>query len=119
MPARVRVQRSKLLPKPSIVQTLDATVSYLVAIGWMYVVSMMSVAEALAPNGSVLGALITFVFYGLLPLSILLYILGTPSRRRALRAREAAQAAQPASALEPDGSRHAAGDAVAAKREEA
>ena len=85
---------------------------YLVAIGWMYVVLMMSVAEALAPNGSLLGAFITFVFYGVLPLALVLYLLGTPARRRALRAAEK-------SATQPDGSGHAASDAVAPKREEA
>jgi hypothetical protein len=90
-------------------------VLYLVAIGWMYVVLMMTVAEALAPNGGLLGALITFVFYGVLPLALVLYILGTPARRKALRAREALAG----SAAQPDGSRHPPGDAVAAKREEA
>ena len=55
---------------------------YLVAIGWMYVVLMMSMAEALAPNGSLLGALITFLFYGALPLALVLYLLGTPARRQ-------------------------------------
>jgi hypothetical protein len=59
---------------------------YLVAIAWMYVVLMMSLAEALSSQGTVLGAFITLVLYGLLPLSILLYIMGTPlRRRRALR----------------------------------
>jgi hypothetical protein len=89
----------------------DVIVLYLVAIAWMYVVLMMSAAEALAPNGSLLGAVITFVLYGVLPLALVLYLLGTPARRRALRAAEA-------SAAQPDGSRHAAGDAVAPKREE-
>ena len=84
---------------------------YLVAIAWMYVVLMMAVAEALAPTGSLLGALITFVFYGVLPLSLVLYLLATPTRRKALRAREA-------SAAQPDGSGHAASEAVAPKREE-
>ena len=86
---------------------------YLVAIGWMYVVLLMTVAEALSPNGGVLGATLTFVFYGALPLSIMLYILGTPARRRALRAREAAAA----SATQPDGSGHAASDTLAPVRE--
>ena len=54
---------------------------YLVAIAWGYVVLMMAVAEATAPNGTVLGAVFTFLLYGVLPLSIVLYILGTPSRR--------------------------------------
>lgn len=86
---------------------------YLVAIGWMYVVLLMAIVEALSPNGGVLGAILTFVFYGVLPLSILLYILGTPARRRALRAREVAAASAP----QPDGSGHAAGDTIAPVRE--
>jgi hypothetical protein len=86
-------------------------VLYLVAIAWMYVVLMMTVAEAMEPNGSLLGALITFVFYGALPLALVLYLLGTPARRRARRAREG-------SAAQPDRSGHAAGDAVTPVREE-
>ena len=65
---------------------------YLVAIGWMYVVLMMTVAEALSPQGTALGALFTFVLYGCLPLAVVLYLLGTPARRRARRAAEQAQA---------------------------
>jgi len=87
-------------------------VPYLVAIGWMYVVLMMTVAEALAPNGSLLGALITFVLYGVLPLALVLYLIGTPARRRALRAKESSSATQ------PDGGGHAASDAVAPERKE-
>lgn len=100
----------------------------IVAVAWMYVVLMMALAEAMSPQGSVLGAVITFVLYGVLPLSIVLYIMGTPGRRRAMRAQEQKQAAcAPAqapgsaspSAANPDRGGHAAGDAVAAKREEA
>jgi len=92
--------------------TRDALiVLYLVAIGWMFVVLLMCAAEAMAPNSSLLGALITLLFYGVLPLALLLYLLGTPARRRALRAAEAS--------TKPDGGGHAAGDAVAPKREEA
>jgi len=89
----------------------DVIVLYVVAIGWMYVVLMMSVAEALSPSGSLLGAVITFFFYGVLPLALVLYILGTPARRRALRAREP-------SGSQPDSGGHAAGDAITAEREE-
>lgn len=98
---------------------------YLVAIAWIYVVLMMAVAEALSSQGSIIGAVITFVLYGVLPLSIVLYIMGTPGRRRLRKAQEqAAEAsggtATPASAgLAPDGSHQPAGAAVAAKREEA
>lgn len=87
---------------------------YLVAIGWMFVVLCMSAAEAMSPVGSVLGALVTLLLYGLLPLSIVLYVMGAPARRRARRAAEAAALASAA----PDDGGHAAGDAVAPKREE-
>ncbi|AVS85262.1 hypothetical protein [Paracidovorax avenae] len=61
---------------------------YLVIIGWLYVTVMMAAAEAASPQGSLLGAAVTFVLYGLVPISIVAYILGTPARRRALRERE-------------------------------
>lgn len=93
---------------------------YLVAIAWMYVVVMMSIAEATSSQGTVLGAVFTFLLYGVLPLSIVLYLLGTPSRRRAQRAAAAAEmaAATAATSAQPDGSSHAAGDAVAPERKE-
>lgn len=62
---------------------------YLVAIAWMYVVLMMALVEAFSSQGSVLGALITFVFYGVVPLSIVMYLMGTPGRRAARRRAEA------------------------------
>jgi hypothetical protein len=95
---------------------------YLIAIAWIYVVTMMTVAEAQSAQGSVLGAVITFVFYGVLPLTLLMYILGTPGRKRLRRAAEAAAQAQalaqspadPAAAsVAPDGGGHPAGSAVA------
>jgi hypothetical protein len=98
---------------------------YLVAIGWIYVVGMVAIAEALSSQGTVLGAVITFVAWGVLPLAIVLYILGTPARKAALRASEqqagaaaASPEASPRASLEPDRGGHAAGDAVAPKREE-
>ena len=66
---------------------------YLVLIAWLYVVLMMAVAEATSPMGTLLGAIMTFVLYGLLPMSIVGYILGTPSRKRAIKAREMAEQA--------------------------
>ena len=99
---------------------------YLVAIAWMYVVLMMAVAEATSTQGTVLGALITFGLYGLLPLSIVMYLLGTPMRRKARLAREAqadaaarAEAAEEAApSAQPDGRGEAARDAVPAVRKE-
>jgi hypothetical protein len=88
---------------------------YIVAIGWVYVVLMMAVAEATSSQGTVLGAVFTFLLYGVLPLSIVLYLMGTPGRRKARKAAEAAQAT--AASADPDGSGHAAGDAVTPERE--
>ncbi len=78
---------------------------YLVVIAWVYVVLLMSLAEAFSSQGSVLGAIVTFLLYGVLPLSIVVYILGTPARKRALK--QAASAA-------PDAGGHAPGAAEAA-----
>ena len=85
---------------------------HLVAIAWIYVVLMMAVAEALSSQGTVLGAVITFVLYGVLPLSVVLYIMATPARRQARRAADAAASGA------PDGGGAAAGDAVAPERKE-
>lgn len=84
---------------------------WIVALAWSYVVVMMAVAEALAPNGTVLGAVFTLLFYGVLPLGIVLYVMGAPARRAARR--------RAAASAQPDGGDHPAGDAVATKREEA
>jgi mannose/fructose/N-acetylgalactosamine-specific phosphotransferase system component IID len=95
---------------------------YLIAIAWMYVVVMMSVAEATAPNGTVLGALVTFVLYGVLPCVILMYLMGTPMRRRAIRAKEQAELAQLrtqiAASGEPNAGSEAPADAIPAVRKE-
>ena len=72
---------------------------YIVPIAWLYVALMMSLAEANNTTGTVLGAVITFVFYGLLPVGLILYFMGSPGRRRAIKAREAA--AQAAAAQTP------------------
>ncbi|MEX8192381.1 hypothetical protein [Comamonas guangdongensis] len=61
---------------------------YLVAIAWAYVTVMMAIAEAASPGGTLLGAFFTLLLYGVLPLSIVLYILGTPARKRRIKARQ-------------------------------
>jgi hypothetical protein len=86
---------------------------YLVVIGWMYVVLMVAVVEALSSNGTVVGAVFTFLLWGVLPLAIVLYLLRTPARRRERRA----QAAAGSGPREPDDGGHPAGDAVAPERE--
>jgi len=82
---------------------------YLIAIAWMYVVLMMAVAEATNTTGSLLGATITFVLYGLLPISLVVYLMGSPLRSRQRKAQEAAAAAayqadQRAQVEQPNGS---------------
>jgi len=62
---------------------------YIVAIGWMFVVVLMSVVEATAPNGTVLGAFFTFLLYGVVPLGLVLYLLGTPLRAKQRQAQQA------------------------------
>lgn len=94
---------------------------YLVVIAWLYVALMMAVAEATSTQGTALGAIVTFVLYGALPLALVLYLMTAPARRRVRRAREAADgqmapAAQPSDA--PDAGGHAAADAVAPVRKE-
>ena len=86
-----------------------------IAIGWGYVVLMMVLAEALGPSGSVLGALVTLLLYGVLPMGIVLYIGGTRARARARRAREVAGLGD----VDPGSRGQPAGDAVAPVREEA
>ena len=93
---------------------------YIIPLAWLYVVLMMSAAEALSPQGSVLGALITFVFYGALPIVLMVYFMRAPSRRRALRAQEAAETTVKAAtaSLQPDAGGVASGDPVTAVRKE-
>jgi membrane protein implicated in regulation of membrane protease activity len=65
---------------------------YLVAIAWLYVTVMMAIAEATHSQGSILGAIITLLLYGVLPLSLVLYVMGTPMRRRQRLQQEQVQA---------------------------
>ncbi|PUE56829.1 hypothetical protein B9Z45_09390 [Limnohabitans sp. 2KL-17] len=85
---------------------------YLIVIAWLYVILLMGLAEAFSTQGSILGAIITFLLYGALPMALVVYIMGTPMRRKArLQALEQApkQPAVQASGVEPNASDHAAG----------
>lgn len=91
-----------------------------IVVAWLYVVVMMTLAEAFSTQGTVLGAVFTLLGYGLLPLALVVYILGTPARRRAIAAREAAAAAS-AAAPQHDGRGHppgGTGGPVTPEREE-
>jgi len=88
---------------------------HIVAIGWAYVVLMMVLAEALGPGGSLLGAIVTALLYGVLPMGVVLYIGGTRERARARRALEATPVSGD---VDPGGSGHPAGLAIAPVRKE-
>ena len=99
---------------------------HIVAIAWIFVVVLMTVAEATSTQGTVLGAFFTLVLYGALPLAIVLYVMGTPARKRARRVAELAADHSPppigaaSSTADGDGSGHAPsgpGEAVAPERE--
>jgi hypothetical protein len=105
---------------------------YIVVIGWLYVSMMMAVAEATNTTGTVLGAIVTFVLYGVLPVSLVVYLMATPARKKAIRAREAAEweaqkaaaaaaaaaSAAPAASEPPDAGGEPAADAVPPVRKE-
>ena len=88
----------------------------LIVVGWMYVALMMAVAEANHPNGTVLGAVFTFLLYGVGPVALIVYLLGRKGRRIRREQREA-QAAQ-ASSLAPDAGGEAPADPVPPVRKE-
>ena len=67
---------------------------YIIAIGWLWVAFMMAITEP-----SIVSGLLTFLFYGLLPCSLLMYLLGTPGRRRRQK-KKAEIEAQPPSIIE-------------------
>lgn len=68
---------------------------YIVAIAWIYVALMMAVAEATNTNGTLLGGILTFILYGILPTSIIIYIMGAPQRKKARLASEKSASEEP------------------------
>jgi len=93
---------------------------YIVPIAWLYVTVMMAVAEATNSTGTVLGGIISFLLYGLLPVSIIVYVMGAPTRKRAIKAKERAELAhaQAALNLSPDAGAKPATDPVTPVRKE-
>lgn len=51
---------------------------YIVAIAWLYVALLAAVADE-----SAVGGVLTFLFLGLGPLALFLWLMGTPARKRA------------------------------------
>lgn len=50
---------------------------YIVAIAWIYVTLLVAIMQPTAFRG-----IVTFLGAGILPLALLLYLVGTPQRRR-------------------------------------
>jgi hypothetical protein len=92
---------------------------YIVAIAWAFVVLLMVLAEATSTQGTLLGAFFTLIFYGVLPLSIVLYVMGTPARRRRAQVGPATSPPETAVSADPDRGSVTPGDAVAPEGEEA
>lgn len=94
---------------------------HIVVIAWLYVALMMAVAEATNTTGTVLGAVFTFLLYGVAPVALVVYLMNTPARRRRIKERElAAQDAariaalsSPMAGVDPDTRGEPAADAVA------
>lgn len=65
---------------------------YIIAIAWLYVALLVAVAD-----DSVVGGVLTFVFFGIAPLALFVWLFGTPARRRtkAMRERAAREAQDP------------------------
>ncbi len=88
----------------------------LIAIAWIYVVLMVALVEATSARGTLLGALMTVLLWGVLPLGIVGYLVLSPARKRARRAAESVASA--AAVVDPDQGGHATRESVATKREE-
>jgi hypothetical protein len=112
----VRVNPKYRIPDVALQQKSSARM-YLVVIAWLYVALMMAVAEATSPIGTVVGAVLTFVLYGAAPVSLVVYLMGRPARRRAAR-RALAEQEKAAASGAPDAGGKPAADAVAPVRKE-
>lgn len=72
---------------------------HIVAIAWIYVTLLMALTES-----SILAGILTFLLYGLIPLSLFLWIFGAPERRRRrLRRESLAEEMVDQVVSEPDG----------------
>lgn len=90
---------------------------YIVVIGWLYVASMMAVAEATNANGTLLGAIVTFLLYGVGPVALVVYLMRAPARKRRRKAQALAER-MAATSAQPDAGGEASADAVAPVRKE-
>lgn len=50
---------------------------YIIAVAWLYVALLAAAADT-----TVIGGVLTFLFWGVAPLALFLWLVGTPARRR-------------------------------------
>ena len=62
---------------------------HIAAVGWIYVVLMMAITE-----DSVVAGIMTFLFYGVLPVALIMYVAGTGNRKRRRAQEETERRAQ-------------------------
>jgi hypothetical protein len=55
---------------------------YIVAIGWIFVAAMIAITSP-----TIISGVLSFLFYGVFPLALLLWLFGGPRRRKSLPAR--------------------------------
>lgn len=67
----------------------DNVAMYIIAIGWLYVTVLMALTET-----SIVAGVLTLLFYGLFPVSLLVWLLGTPVRRQRQRYKAAQETEQ-------------------------
>jgi len=56
---------------------VESAPMYIIAIAWLYVALLAALSDT-----TVVGGVLTFVFWGLAPLALFLWLIGTPARRR-------------------------------------
>jgi heme exporter protein D len=102
---------------------------HIIVIAWLYVALMMALAEGTHSTGTVVGAIFTFLLYGVGPVALVVYLMNAPARRRRIKEREVAQqqAAREAALrtkpsnggiVEPDAGCEPSADPVAPMRKE-
>lgn len=67
---------------------------YIIAIGWLYITVLMAATET-----NLVAGVLTLVFYGLAPVALLLWIFGSPGRRRAAARQRLPQQTESAGAV--------------------
>lgn len=71
---------------------------HIIAIGWLYVAGLMALTES-----SIVAGILTFIFYGLMPVALLSWLGGSHKRRQRRREQERLDEALDELARQPDG----------------